>query len=83
MTKKLTALETMAEYERIAGDHAERARNRFKESKTLHNAESKGYREGVASGYNNARAIMQAELRRLMNRFQNGSLCMDDFGVDP
>lgn len=80
-SNRLTALETLAEYEKVAATTAERCRRRYKEARTFHNAESKGYHEGVASGYNNARAIMQAELSRLKNLFQNGALNIDSFGV--
>lgn len=62
---------------------AERRRNAFKEEATAHRAQSLGYEEGKAIAYSNAAEIMHAELRRLMNRFQNGALTLSDFGIDP
>lgn len=58
---------------------AETSRNRFKENKTIQRAESKGYAEGQAAAYNDAYYIMKAELERLQNKFQNGSLSREDF----
>jgi hypothetical protein len=39
------------------------------------------YRNGEAIAYICASRVMEAELRRLCNRFQNGILSVDDFGV--
>jgi len=58
---------------------AETARNAHKEHKTERRAESKGYAEGQASAYNDAYYMMKAELERLQNKFQNGSLSREDF----
>lgn len=58
---------------------AESNRNRFKESKTMQRAETKGYAEGQAAAYNDAYYMMKAELERLQNKFQNGSLSREDF----
>ena len=41
----------------------------------------KSYREGEAIAYSDARKIMDAELRRLCNRMQNGCLTIADFGI--
>lgn len=64
-----------------ATTNAENARNRFKENSTMQRAESKGYNEGKAAAYNDAYYMMKAELERLRNRLQNGSLTVEDFGV--
>ena len=39
----------------------------------------KSYREGEAIAYSDAYGIMQAELERLRNLWQNGSLTYSDF----
>ncbi|QWY83629.1 hypothetical protein [Rhizobium phage RHph_X2_26] len=79
--KKLTALEVLAERSSMATDRAFEARNNLKEKNTLGAAESKGYNEGKAAAYADAHRIMQAELARLKNLFQNGALNIDSFGV--
>ena len=76
------ALETIADYNKVATDCAERSRNIAKEHGNAQTAMGM-HHEGKSVAYNNAHTIMKAELRRLMNKFQNGSLNMDDFGVDP
>lgn len=81
--KPLTALRQIADKASNSADRAYDARGRMKEEPTLHRAESKGMHEAKAATYSECHCIMQAELRRLMNRFQNGSLTMADFGVDP
>lgn len=62
-----------------ATTNAEAARNNHKEKQTIRSAESKGYNEGKASAYNDAYYMMKAELERLQNLFQNGSLTRADF----
>ena len=58
---------------------AENARNRNRETPSMRTAESKGYAEGEAAALNSAYYLMKAELERLQNRFQNGSLSREDF----
>lgn len=58
---------------------AENARNRNRETPSMRTAESKGYNEGQAAAFNEAYYLMKAELERLQNRFQNGSLSREDF----
>jgi hypothetical protein len=68
----------------LAANSAERKRNALKEDRTnTRRAQSLGYAEGQAVAYSHADELMRRELRRLMNKFQNGSLTMDDFGIDP
>lgn len=43
---------------------------------------NKDYHTGKAAAYNDAYAIMKAELQRLRNLLQNGSLTQADFGDD-
>lgn len=73
----------IAERASQAGDAAFSARNRAKEfPASVSAAESKGYNEGKAAAYTQAHTMMQSELRRLMYLMQNGSLTVEDFGVE-
>ncbi len=74
-----TALVNLMNTLSTATTNAETARNRYKEVSTPNRRESKGYNEGKASGLNEAYYIMKAELERLQNKFQNGSLTQEDF----
>jgi len=46
------------------------------------NTNMEHYHEGQAAAYNEAHKIMKAELQRLRNLLQNGSLTQADFGDD-
>ena len=41
----------------------------------------KSYREGEAAAYLRAERLVKEELKRLCNKFQNGYLSIDDFGI--
>ena len=79
--KTLTALE-------LLDDHAvtsNRASDKRRDAKKIAGEPTltcmMSYRNGEAIAYLDAKKIMEAELRRLCNRFQNGQLSVDDFGV--
>jgi len=77
---RLTALELIAD----RGTVANKARTR-----TLDDQEQRvptnmvSYYEGEVAAYNDAYAVMKAELERLRNKFQNNSLTMEDFRTTP
>ena len=62
---------------RAASEHRDVCASRFEASHT----DMKSYREGQAAAYNDAHKLMQRELERLRNLWQNGSLRADDFGL--
>lgn len=72
---KLTALGQIADRMTVASAaaYAHRENNSFA---------MQNYREGEAAAYNDAHKIMKAELQRLRNLLQNGSLTQADFGDD-
>lgn len=72
---KLTALGRIAENSTLANKARLNAKDRG-------NAAMENYREGEAAAYNEAHKIMKAELQRLRNLLQNGSLTQADFGDD-
>lgn len=77
----LTALELLADRSVTAGN-AERAcrdRAETRAERDVHHHAS--YLNGQDIAYIDARKIMEAELRRLCNKFQNGNLSIDDFGI--
>lgn len=80
-TKTFTALDVLADRSNTATNAAHRIRDK---ATTLAEAKAhnhKSYQEGSAIAYTEAHKIMTAELRRLCNRFQNGYLSIDDFGI--
>lgn len=72
---KLTALGKIAECSTLSVDARFRAKDRG-------NVLAESYHEGQAAAYNYAHEIMKAELQRLRNLLQNGSLTQADFGND-
>lgn len=79
---KLTALEKLADNCTVAANAATTARNLNKEhGATATRLRSQGYNEGKNAAYNDAHAIMKAELKRLRNLWQNGALTYDAFNV--
>ena len=72
---KLTALGRIAERSTLCVQAAKRGRD---ENLIV----SEAYNNGQASAYNSAHRIMKAELQRLRNLLQNGSLTQADFGDD-
>jgi hypothetical protein len=72
---KLTALGRIAELSTLANNARWNAKDRG-------NSEMESYREGECTAYNKAHEIMKAELQRLRNLLQNGSLSQTDFGDD-
>lgn len=83
MTKtiSLTALELLGDRCVTANNAAAVHRDRAETRQERDHVDMKSYRMGEAVAYNEARAIMDKELRRLCNRFQNGCLSVSDFGV--
>lgn len=77
----LTALEVLKDRGVVATNAMNRRRDAI-EGRTERNAvDMKSYRNGEAIAYIDSAKIMEAELRRLCNKFQNGNLSVDDFGV--
>ena len=77
---KITALELLADRSHTATKSASKSRA----SQTIQQQSAvcmRSYSEGEAIAYTDARKIMEAELRRLCNRFQNGCLSVSDFGI--
>lgn len=75
-----TALEILADRCAIASKSA----NDRRASQTMQEQRAvcmRSYREGEAAAYNDARKLMETELRRLCNRMQNGCLTISDFGI--
>lgn len=72
---RLTALGRIAENCKLANNARFNAKDRGDKG---HEA----YKEGEAAAYNDAHRIMKAELQRLRNLLQNGSLTQADFGDD-
>lgn len=75
MSPRLTALGEIADNMKVANDAAFRCRNDDRKH-------AAAYREGEAAAYDQAYGIMKAELQRLRNLLQNGSLTQADFGDD-
>lgn len=72
---KLTALEKIADRCTVANNAATRYRSTAKdEPKNVKAANAAGYAEGKVAAYNEAHAIMKAELQRLRNMWQNGMI---------
>lgn len=71
----LTALGKLEDEMKVANDAGYRARNDGRKLTAC-------YHEGRAAAYNDAYKIMKAELQRLRNLLQNGSLTQADFGDD-
>jgi hypothetical protein len=83
MTKvlPLTALELIADRSIVASNVASARRDRCETRRERDMVDQKSYNMGEAAAYNDARTIMEKELRRLCNKFQNGSLTVADFGI--
>lgn len=73
--KRLTALGRIAENSTLAFNARFAAKDRG-------NEKVESYKEGECAAYNDAYFIMKAELQRLRNLLQNGSLTQADFGDD-
>ena len=82
MTKTFTALDQLADRAVTAGkaESAIRAKAKTRDEFCFHHHAS--YKNGEAVAYIEARKIVEAELRRLCNRFQNGCLDISDFGIN-
>lgn len=72
---KLTALGRIAELQTLTNNARWKAKDRG-------NEQMEHYHEGECAAYNKAHEIMKAELQRLRNLLQNGSLTQADFGND-
>lgn len=79
--KPLTALQVLDDRSVSATRNADRYRDDAKTRQERDAIDMKSYRSGEAYAYMDARKVMEAELRRLCNKFQNGSLTVADFGV--
>lgn len=80
-SKKLTALEVVGDRGFVASNSAQRRKDACEDWKEASKVDMKSYALGEAAAYNDARKIMEAELRRLCNLFQNGALSIDAFGI--
>lgn len=76
-----SALEILANRSNDATNSAHAYRSEAQTWQDANKVDMKSYREGQAIGYLDARKIMEEELRRLCNRFQNGCLRIEDFGI--
>lgn len=76
-----TALELLADRCEVASKAA-RARRATETPQEQRKVCMRSYREGEAIAYNDARKIMDKELRRLCNLMQNGCLRIEDFGIN-
>lgn len=79
--RQLTALEVLEDRSMVAIKAQNAARDRAETRLERDRTCMKSYRNGEAVAYIDARRIMEAELRRLCNKFQNGALCVSDFGL--
>ena len=77
----MTALELLADKGNCATTICDRARAARKEAGKRENYDGESYWNGQAIAFIDAEKLMKAELRRLCNLFQNGSLTVADFGV--
>jgi hypothetical protein len=81
MTKPLTALEVLADRSLVANRSMYKHQDEAKTWKEANHVDMKSYRNGEAIAYNDAHHIMQRELERLRNLWQNGALTYADFGL--
>lgn len=81
MTKTFTVLDQLHDRNKTASAAANRLRDKAKTRAERDHHDHKSYQEGAAIAYIDAGRIVEAELRRLCNRFQNGMLSIDDFGI--
>lgn len=79
--KTLTALEVLDDRAVTAAKLCDKRRNDKKELGVSTDIDMMSYRNGQAIAFIDAKGIMERELRRLCNRFQNGQLTVEDFGV--
>jgi hypothetical protein len=78
MNKELTALELLATRSTEALCMAHQIKD---ETITKQPFNMASYREGQAIAFSDAHKIMEKELRRLCNLFQNGALSIDSFNI--
>ncbi|MEI9428685.1 hypothetical protein [Mesorhizobium sp. Cs1299R1N3] len=78
---RLTTLELIADRCKVAGDAAYKRRAEAKTYQEANHVDMKSYRQGEAAAYNDAHKAVKAELERLRNRWQNGALSYEDFGL--
>jgi len=72
MTKRLNTLEQIAELSHLTYESSIRARDNDRPLSAANNS-------GRAAAYNTAHGMMKAEMERLRNLLQNGSLTVEDF----
>lgn len=77
----LTALEVLDDRAVTASKLYDQRRATKKELGVSTDVDMMSYRNGQAIAFIDAKGIMERELRRLCNRFQNGQLTVADFGV--
>jgi hypothetical protein len=78
----LTALQVLDDRAVVATRSCDAARDMKKQRGERVEVDTMSYRNGQAIAFLDAKKIMEAELRRLCNRFQNGMLSVDDFGIN-
>lgn len=81
MADRITLLEGINNRQRDASRQCEAERNKAQTRQERDAVCMKSYRNGEAIAYIDAGKMVEAELRRLCNRFQNGCLTIDDFGI--
>ena len=79
--KPLTALQMLDDLAVTATRSCDRARTAKKVRGERAEVDTMSYRNGQAIAFIDAKRLMEKELRRLCNRFQNGILSVDDFGI--
>jgi hypothetical protein len=75
----MTTLDRITDRCSIAGRAAEKLRAERTDWKAGSTTDMLGYRMGEAAAYNDAHRLMKAELERLRNLWQNGSITYSDF----
>ena len=79
----MTLIEQIADRETTAYSAAKRRRDEAPTRQERDKVCMKSYYQGQAVALNDANTLVREELRRLMNKFQNGALTLSDFGVEP
>jgi len=79
----MTLIEQIADREITSYNAAKRRRDEAPTREARDKVCMKSYYEGQAVAFNDANNLAREELRRLMNKFQNGALTLADFGVEP
>lgn len=81
MNVKLTTLELIADRQKVSAKAADRERAEAKTYQEANHVDMKSYRQGEVAAYLDAHNIIQRELERLRNEWQNGCLTYSSFGL--